>query len=213
MFHLFPTAVYYDPQTQVKGKRGPTQPVAQQTRRSQRHPSVCGLRLVLLMAQGDTSRLPVAFALLRRTDAPADEPAKAWFRPLRQAVRRPAWCQGGVVTADAAYAAGAHWALSHTLGDGSVMALPRPWQFATGKALTALVRHRPRWQGTQVRTPTVTTPQRRTFWVYATGARRRHGGDVTVVRRTRRRHDGPNQPTLLVPHRPAAVTAREGVGV
>ena len=37
----------------LKGKRGPTHPVAQKTRLSQHHPYVFGFRIVLLMAQWD----------------------------------------------------------------------------------------------------------------------------------------------------------------
>jgi hypothetical protein len=93
------------------------------------------------------------------------------------------------------------------------LALPRPWKFADGKALQALVTHRPRGQSPQRRIPPVNTPPRRTLWVDATRARRRHLGDVTVVLSTRRRHDGPNRTNILVPHRPASVTARARVGV
>jgi hypothetical protein len=87
----------------LKGKRGPKHPVAQKTRLSQRHPYVFGFRIVLLMAQWDTYRIPVDFALLRRTDDPAYEPENALFRHMLQDFRRPAWCQEVVVTADAAY--------------------------------------------------------------------------------------------------------------
>jgi hypothetical protein len=85
-------------------------------------------------------------ALVRRTDAPDDQPANALCRQMLQAFRRPAWCQELVVTADAADASRANWQLIHTRGDGAVMALPRTWKCATGKALKALVTHRPRWQ-------------------------------------------------------------------
>jgi hypothetical protein len=51
-----------------------------------------------------------------------------------------------VVTADAASASRAHVALIHTPAYGDVMALPRPWKFAHGKARKALVTHLPRGQ-------------------------------------------------------------------
>src|SRR6266545_6613993 len=93
------------------------------------------------------------------------------------------------------------------------MALPRTWKCASGKALTALVTPLPRWTSTQMRMPTVNTPRRRTLWVDAQRARRRHLGEVTVVRSTCRRHEGPTQTKLLVTHRPEMVTARAMVGV
>jgi len=165
------------------------------------------------MAQWDTYRIPVDFALLRRTDDPAYEPENALFRHMLQAFRRPVWCQELVVTADAAYASRANMELIHTLGYWYVMALPRTWKFATGKALKALVTHLPRWKYTQIRIPTVNTQQRRTFWVYAKRARLRHLGDVTVVLSKRRRNDGPKQTKILVTNLPETVTAREVVGV
>jgi hypothetical protein len=64
-----------------------------------------------------------------------------------------------------------------------------------------------------MRLPPVNTHQRRTVWVYAKRARLRHLGDVTVVRSTRRRNDGPQQPHILVTDRPESGTAREVVGV
>ena len=93
------------------------------------------------------------------------------------------------------------------------MALPRTWKFANGKALNALVTHRPRWKYTPIRMPTVNTRPRRTFGVDVKRARLRHVGDVTVVLSKRRRNDGPQQTNILVTNLPEAVTAREIVGV
>jgi len=93
------------------------------------------------------------------------------------------------------------------------LARPRTWKFADGKALKALVPPLPRGKYTQRRLPTVNTPPRRTVWGYAKRARRRHLGDVTVVLRTRRRNDGPQQTNSLVTKRPESVPAREMVGV
>lgn len=197
----------------LKGKRGPKHPVAQKTRLSQHHPSGFGCRLVLLMAQWDAYRIPVDVALLRRTDDPAYQPENALFRQMLQAFRRPGWCQALVVTADAADASRANLALIHMLGYWYVMALPRTWKFATGKALKALVTHLPRWKYTQIRMPTVNTQRRRTFWVSTTHARLRHLGDVTVVLSKCRRNDGPKPTNILVTNLPKTVTAREIVGV
>jgi hypothetical protein len=64
-----------------------------------------------------------------------------------------------------------------------------------------------------MRMPTVNTQRRRTLWGYATRVRLRHLGDVTVVRSTCRRNDGPRPTTILVTHLPETVSAREIVGV
>jgi len=197
----------------LKGQRGLKHPVAHNTRLSPYQPYVFGFRIVLLMAQWDVSRIPVDFALIRRKDASDYQPETAVFRQMRQECRRPSWGQEVMGTADAAYAARAHLATIQALDDGDVMALPRPWKCANGKALKALVTPRPRWQDTQIRLPTVNMPRRRTWWVDAKRVRRRHLGEVTGVLSTCRRHDGPNQTTILVTHRPETVTARESVGV
>ena len=127
----------------LKGKRGQKPPVAQNTPLSQRHPAVFGFRVVLLMAPGDGDRLPVDFAVLRRKDAPDDQTEDALGRQMLHDFRRPVWCQEVVVTADAAYASQADMVLIQELGYGYVLALPRPWAFADGKALKALVTHLP----------------------------------------------------------------------
>jgi hypothetical protein len=197
----------------LKGKRGSKHPVAHKTRLSQYHPYVFGFRLVILMAPGDVYRIPLDFALLRRTDDPQYQPENALFRQMLPDFKRPAWCQEVVVTADAAYASRVHLALIQALGYGDVMALPRTWKFAKGKALKDLVTHLPRSKYLQIRIPTVNTQRRRTFWVYATRVRRRHLGDVTVVLSKCRRNAGPKQPKIRVTNLPKTVTAREVVGV
>jgi hypothetical protein len=197
----------------LKGKRGPKHPVAHKTRLSQDHPYVFGFRIVVLMAQWDVYRIAVDFALIRRTDDPDDQTENALFRQMLQEFRRPAWCQEVVVTAEAAYTSRANLALIQTLGHWYVMALPRTWKFADGKAVQALGAHLPRGKYTQIRLPTVNTQRRRTFWVYATRAQLRPLGDVTVVLRKCRRNDGPRQTKILVTNLPETGTAREIVGV
>jgi Transposase DDE domain len=151
--------------------------------------------------------------LIRRKDAPDDQIENALFRQMLREFRRPSWGHEVVVTADAAYASRANLATIQALDYGYVMALPRTWKLANGKALKALVTHLPRWKYTQIRTPTVNTQRRRTFWVYAKRARLRHLGDVTVVLSKCRRNDGPKQTKILVTNLPETVTAREIVGV
>jgi Transposase DDE domain len=165
------------------------------------------------MAQWDPYRMPVDVALVRRQDDPDYHTEHALFRQMLQDVRRPAWCQEVVVTADAAYASRAHLLRIQELGYGYVMAWPRTWQFAHGKALKALVTHLPRWKDTQLRIPTVNPQRRRTVWVYAKRTRLRHRGDVTVVLSKGRRNHGPTQTNILVTTLPEPVTAREVVGV
>jgi DDE family transposase len=96
------------------------------------------------MAQWDVYRIPVDFALVRRKDDPQNQPENALFRQMLQDFRRPTWCQEVVVTADAAYASRANLATIQALGYWYVMALPRTWKSANGKAVKDLVTHLPR---------------------------------------------------------------------
>lgn len=85
------------------------------------------------------------FALLRRKDALGYRSENALFRQMLQAFQRPTWCQKVIVVADAAYASRGNLTAIQALGYWDVMALPRTWKFANGKALKALVTHLPRW--------------------------------------------------------------------
>jgi hypothetical protein len=182
----------------LKGQRGSKPPLAHKTRLRQYHPSVFGFRIVVLMAQWDVYRIPVDVALIRRTDDPDSQTEHARFRQMLQEFRRPPWCQESIVTADAAYPSRANLVLIKPLGHWSVMALPRTWKFANGKAVKDLVTPLPRRKSTQIRIPIVNTQRRRTLWGYATRVRLRHGGDVTVVLSQGRRHEGPSQTKILV---------------
>jgi hypothetical protein len=197
----------------LKGKRGQKHPLAHKTRLSQHHPYVFGFRIILLMAQWDVYRIPVDFALVRRTDDPGYQTENALFRHMLGEFRRPAWCLDVIVVADAAYASRANLATIQALDYWYVIALPRTWKFANGKALKDLVTYLPRWKYTQIRIPTVNGQRRRAFWVYAKPVRLRHLGDVTVVLSKCRRNDGPKQTKILVTNLPERVTAREIVGV
>jgi hypothetical protein len=100
----------------LKGQRGQKHPGAPKTRLRPHQPDVFGCRIVLLMAPWDPARIPVDFALVRRQDAPADQPENALFRQMLHDFRRPAWGQEAVVTAEAAYASRANLELLQALG-------------------------------------------------------------------------------------------------
>lgn len=197
----------------LTGTRGSKHPVAHKTRLSQYQPDVFGFRIVLLRAPWEVSRIPLDVALSRRQADPDDHTETALCRQLLPAFRRPTWGQAVVVTADAAYASRAKLATLQGLGDWDARARPRTWKFTQRKAVKDVVTHLPRGTSTQLRLPTVRTPRRRTLWVYTTRVQLRHRGNGTVGLSTCRRHDGPNQPTILVTTRPETVTAREMVGV
>jgi hypothetical protein len=129
----------------LQGTRGPTPPVAQNTRLRQPHPYVFGCRLVMLRAHWGVDRLPVEFALVRRQGDPGDQTANARLRQRLHTCRRPAWGQKVVVVAEAADASRVNLTALQELGSWDVIALPRTWKFTNGKARKALVTHLPRW--------------------------------------------------------------------
>jgi hypothetical protein len=129
----------------LKGKRGAKPPVAHKTRLSQHHPYVFGFRLVVVMAQWNVYRIPVDFALVRRTGTPGSQPKNVLFRQMLRDFRPPVWCREVVVVADAAYASRANRQLIQALDYWYVLAIARPWKCADGNSLKALVTPLPRW--------------------------------------------------------------------
>jgi len=128
----------------LTGTRGSKPPVAHKTRLSPYHPEVFGCRIVLRMAQGDISRIPVDFALIRRHDDPDDHTEHALCRQLLPEFRRPTGGQEVEVTADAADASRAPLATIQGLGYWYAMARPRTWTLAHGNAVNDVVTYRPR---------------------------------------------------------------------
>jgi hypothetical protein len=197
----------------LKRKRGSKHPVGHKTRLSQYYPDVFGFRIVELIAQGDAYQIPVDFAIVQCTDNPDYQPENALFRQMLQDFQHPAWCQELVVTADATYASRANLATIQALGYGYVMAPPRTWKFASGKAVKDLVTYLPRGKYTEIRIPTVNTQRHQTFWIDAKRVQLHHLGDVAVVLSICGCTDGPKQTKILVTNLPETVRPREIVGV
>jgi len=189
----------------LKAKRSKQNPWAKKGRLNEYAPFTCGLQVVLLIAQWNVYRIPLAFRLVKSKGSPGYQSENALFRAMLQDVILPAWCKKVVVVADAAYPSRANLQAIQARGWFFVMAFPRTWKLANGQYLRDLVTHLPIHHYRQVRVPLVVPrARRRVFWTFAKRAELRQVGDVTVVLSRRRRNESPKHTKLLVTNLPHA---------
>jgi hypothetical protein len=189
----------------LKGKRGKKNPLAKKGRLNEYAPFTFGLHGVILIAQWDVYRIPLAFRLVKPKGSKDYQSENALFREMLQEVVLPAWCKKVVVVADAAYPSRANLQAIQARGWYFVIAFPRTWKLANGQYLRDIVTHLPIHHYHQVRVPLVVpNTHRRVFWTFAKQAQLAHVGDVTVVLSRRRRNDGPKHTKLLVTNLPQA---------
>jgi Transposase DDE domain len=189
----------------LKGKRTKHNPLAKKARLNEYAPYTFGLHVVILIAQWDVYRIPLAFRLVKPKGSPGYQSENALFRQMLQEVVLPAWCKQVVVVADAAYPSRANLQAIQARQWFFVIAFPRTWKLANGQHLRDLVTHLPIHHYRQVRVPLVVpTARRRVFWTFAKRAELRQVGDVTVVLSRRRRNDSPKHTKLLVTNLPQA---------
>jgi hypothetical protein len=189
----------------LKGKRGKKNPLAKKGRLNEYAPFTFGLPMVIVIAQWDVYRIPLAFRLVKPKDHPDYQSENALVREMLKTVLLPAWCKTVVVIADAAYPSRANLQAIQARGWYFVIAFPRTWKLANGQHLRNVVTHLPLHHYRQVRVPLVVpTARRRVFWAFAKPAQLAHVGDVTVVLSRRRRNDSPKHTKLLVTNLPHA---------
>jgi Transposase DDE domain len=189
----------------LKGKRGKKNPLAKKGRLNEYAPFTFGLHVVILIAQWDIYRIPLAFRLVKPKESKEYQSENALFREMLQGVVLPAWCKKAVVVADAAYPSRANLQAIQARGWFFVIAFPRTWKLANGQYLRDIVTHLPIHHYHQVRVPLVVpNPHRRVFWTFAKQAQLAHVGDVTVVLSRRRRNESPKHTKLLVTNLPQA---------
>jgi len=189
----------------LKGKRTKQNPLAKKSRLNEYTPYTFGLHVVILIAQWEVYRVPLAFRLVKPKGSPGYQSENALFREMLQEVILPAWCKQVVVVADAAYPSRANLQAIQARGWFFVMAFPRTWKLANGQYLRDIVTHLPIHHYRQVRVPLlVPTTRRRVFWTFAKRAELRQVGDVTVVLSRRRRNESPKHTKLLVTNLPQA---------
>jgi len=189
-----------------KPKRGTQNPLAQKGRKSEPQPWFFGMRFVLLIANWDVYRLPVAFRLIRPKSHPAYQPENALFRAMVERFVPPTWAKRVIVEGDAAYGSQEHMqmVLKRDAADparrwGFVFAIARTWKTVEDKAIKDLVTHLPRIYSQRIRVLRLPgTKGCKTFWVYSTRLCLRHVGDVTVVLSKKGRNVGPKQTNILV---------------
>src|SRR5919204_211198 len=189
----------------LKGKRTQKNPWAKAWRLNEYRPYTFGLHAVVLLAQWDVYRIPLAFRLVRRKGSQGYQSEHALFRQMLQEIVLPRWCTKVIVVADAAYASRANLQAIQARHWWFVIAFPRTWKFADGHSLRDLAAHLPHVHYRKVRLPLVGSRARyRVFWTFAKPTTLREVGDVTVVLSKRRRHDGPKQTKVLVTNLPQA---------
>jgi hypothetical protein len=189
----------------LKGKRGKKNPLAKKGRLNEYAPFTFGLHVVIVIAQWDVYRIPLAFRLVKPKASPDYQSENALVREMLGEVSLPAWCKQVVVVADAAYPSRANLQAIQARGWFFVIAFPRTWKLANGQYLRDIVTHLPIQHYRQVRVPLVVpTARRRVFWAFAKQAELAHVGDVTVVLSRRRRNDSPKHTKLLVTNLPQA---------
>jgi hypothetical protein len=189
----------------LKGKRSKLNPLVKKGRLNEYAPYTFGLHAVILLAQWDVYRVPLAFRLVKPKGSKGSQSENALFREMLQEVILPAWWKKVVVVADAAYPSRANLQAIQARQWDFVIAFPRTWKRANGQYLRDIVTHLPVHYSRQVRVPLVVpSARRRVFWTFAKRAELRQVGDVTVVLRRRRRHDSPRHTKLLVTNLPQA---------
>ena len=189
----------------LKGKRGKKNPLAKKGRLNEYAPFTFGLQVVIVIAQWDVYRIPLAFGLVKPKESQAYQSEHALVRELLAEVRLPVWGTKVVVVADAAYPSRANLQALQARGWFFGIACPRTWKLGNGQPLRDVVTHLPIPWYRQGRVPLVVPPtRRRVFWTFAKQAQLAHVGDVTVVVSRRRRNDSPKHPKLLVTNLPPA---------
>jgi hypothetical protein len=189
----------------LKGKRSKHNPLAKKGRLNEYASFTFGLHVVILIAQWDVYRIPLAFRLVKPKESKGYQSENALFREMLDEVILPAWCKKVVVVADAAYPSRANLQAIQARGWFFVIAFPRTWKLANGQYLRDVVTHLPIHHYRQVRVPLVVpNTRRRVFWTFAKQAQLAHVGEVTVVLSRRRRNDSPKHTKLLVTNLPQA---------
>jgi Transposase DDE domain len=189
----------------VKGKRTKKNPLAKKSRLNEYAPSTFGLHVVILMAQWEVYRVPLAFRLVKPKGSKGYQSENALFREMLQEVILPAWCKQVVVVADAAYPSRANLQAIQARHWFFVIAFPRTWKLTNGQHLRDVVTPLPIHYYRKVCLPLlVPNARRRVFWTFAKRAQLRQVGDVTLVLSRRRRNDSPKHTKLLVTNLPQA---------
>jgi Transposase DDE domain len=189
----------------LKDKRSKKNPLAKKGRLNEYAPYTFGLHVVILIAQWEVYRIPLAFRIVKPKGSPGYQSENALFREMLQEVILPAGCKTVVVVADAAYPSRANLQAIQARHWFFVIAFPRTWKLANGQYLRDIVTHLPIHHYRQVRVPLVVpSARRRVFWTFANRTELRQVGDVTVVLSRRRRNDSPKHTKLLVTNLPQA---------
>lgn len=120
----------------LKGKRTKQNPLIKKSRLNEYAPYTFGLHVVILIAQWDVYRVPLAFRLVKPKGSAGYQSANVLFREMLREVVLPAWCKKVVVVADAAYPSRANLQAIQARGWFFVIAFPRTWKLANTSAIS-----------------------------------------------------------------------------
>ena len=135
----------------LKGKRGKQNPLAKKGRLNEYAPFTFGLHVVILIAQWEVYRMPLAFRLVKPKGSPGYQSEHALVREMLGEVLLPAWCKKVVVVADAASPSRTNLQAIQARGWYFVLAFPRTWKLANDQYLRDVVTHLPIQHYRQVR--------------------------------------------------------------
>jgi hypothetical protein len=195
-----------------KDQTGPKPPLAKTGRLHEDSPYSFGLPIVVVIRQWGHDRIPGDVELVRRPEHSRYRAENRLLRWMLVRFRRPSWAEMVGIIAAAALASKATLQRIQPRGDFLVMALARTWCCANGHTWKALVTPVPTHYSRRGWVPLEERGRRRTSWTSTKRACRRHRGDVTLILRKPRRHDGPKQPKILLTNLPE-VSARQVVDV
>jgi hypothetical protein len=123
----------------LKGKRARKNLLVKKGRFNEYAPFTCGLHVMLLIAQWDNYRVPLAFRLVQPKKSQGYRSENALFREMLKELVLPAWCQMVIVVADAAYASRKNLNAIQAQEWFFVIAFPRTWKLANGQYRIALI--------------------------------------------------------------------------
>lgn len=180
--------------TTHKPKRGRKHPLGHVTRQSESSPYTFGFDMVVLVASGDSFRIPIAIATI---DPACKGHQNILFRQMLKEFVPPSWVREIVVVADAGYPATLTLTLIEELGWTYVFAMPRTRKFTNGRYVRDLVQHLPKSLYHR-RATSKPDGRRQDYWVFRRQAELHQLGEVTIVLSKKRRNFGPKRVKLIV---------------
>src|SRR5262249_48768910 len=133
--------LYFGVGSTPQGQRTKKNPLAKKGRLNEYAPYTFGLHVVILLAQWDVYRVPLAFRVVKPKGSAGYQSENALFREMLQEVVVPGWVKQVIVVADAAYPSRANLQAIQARQWFFVIAFPRTWKLTNGQYLRDVVTH------------------------------------------------------------------------